>query len=47
MPPEVAASLKEDHAAKGVTPTSEQFSPAIPVKQTAGEGNHTTSTLQE
>ena len=47
MPPEVAASLKEEHAAKGVTPDSEQFSPAIPVKNAPEKGNHTTDTLAE
>lgn len=47
MPPEVAASLKQDHAERGVTPTSEQFSPAIPVKNAAEQGNHTTQTLEQ
>lgn len=41
MPPEVAKSLKEDHRARGVQPTSEQFSPATPV------GQHESQTLVE
>lgn len=41
MPPEVAKSLKQDHAARGVQPTSEQFSPATPV------GQHEANTLAE
>ncbi|PNK60982.1 cytochrome c maturation protein CcmE [Psychrobacter sp. FDAARGOS_221] len=47
MPPEVAASLKEEHAAKGVNPDSEQFSPAIPVKESIKDGQHKTETLAE
>ncbi|WP_296403607.1 cytochrome c maturation protein CcmE [Psychrobacter sp.] len=47
MPPEVAASLKKDQAARGVTPDSEKFSPAIPMKDGVEEGNHTTNTLVE
>ena len=34
MPPEVAKSLKQDHANRGVQPSSEQFTPASPVNQT-------------
>lgn len=35
MPPEVAKSLKQDHADRGVQPSSEQFTPANPVNQTS------------
>lgn len=34
MPPEVAKSLKQDHANRGIQPSSEQFTPASPVNQT-------------
>lgn len=47
MPPEVAASIKENNAAHGVTPDSEQFTPAIPVNNSAEQGNHATATLEE
>ncbi|WP_227429082.1 cytochrome c maturation protein CcmE [Psychrobacter sp. I-STPA6b] len=46
MPPEVAASLKQDHVARGVSPDAEQFSPAIPVAQNDEQGNRATTTLE-
>ncbi len=45
MPPQVAASLKKQNAAKGIAPSSETFSPAIPMNTPDKTGNHTTTTL--
>lgn len=47
MPPEVAASLKNKHVDKGVSPDSEQFIPAIPVKKESEMGNHSMQTLEQ